>query len=139
VTYLTRVREVYSNLHETFLIKIIENKFGSSKSFRIFALNQSKQKIMTPFEQKVQTAEAGGLKLPDVTYQGKKVPYFIYQLIIHRFNLNIMAGGMKFRNINLTDIKREYGLKGRSAKDCLAQFDKIMEDYKAKCEKVGLN
>tara|TARA_R110000868_G_scaffold195872_2_gene441693 strand:+ start:926 stop:1210 length:285 start_codon:yes stop_codon:yes gene_type:complete len=94
---------------------------------------------MTPFEQKVQQAELGMLKLPYVNYEGKKVPYFIYQLAVHRFNLRIMASGMKFRNITFTDIKKEYGLKGRSAKDCLEQFDKITEDYKARSEKVVLN
>ena len=29
-----------------------------------------------------------------------------------------------------SDIKKYYGLKGRSAKDCLGQFEKIMNDYK---------
>jgi hypothetical protein len=27
-----------------------------------------------------------------------------------------------------------YGLKGRSAKDCLPQFEKIMNDYKAELD-----
>ena len=92
---------------------------------------------MTPFEEKIQQAKLGILKLPYVNYQGKQVPYFIYQLAVHRFNLNIMASGMKFRNITFTDIKKEYGLKGRSAKDCLEQLDKIMADYKTNSEILG--
>jgi hypothetical protein len=41
-----------------------------------------------------------------------------------------MAKGMKFRNITFTQIKKYYGLKGRTAADCLPQFDQLMENYK---------
>jgi hypothetical protein len=56
--------------------------------------------------------------------------YFGYQLSVHNFNLKIMANGMKFKGITFTQIKKYYGLKGKSAKDCLAQFEQIMNDYK---------
>ena len=103
----------------------------------IFAVILIKTNNMTPFEEKVQQTKLGMLKLPYVNYQGKQVPYFMYQLAVHRFNLNILASGMKFRNITLTDIKKEYGLKGRSAKDCLPQFEEVMNKYLN--DVVGLN
>lgn len=90
---------------------------------------------MTPFEEIQQQAEVNGLELPKVSYGDKKVGFFSFQLATHRFNLRLMAKGMTFRSIKFTDIKRYYGLKGRSAKDCLEQFDKIIADYKAKLEK----
>ena len=46
-----------------------------------------------------------------------------------------MAKGMTFKGIKFTDIKNYYGLTGRSAKDCLPQFEKIMADYKEKLAK----
>lgn len=90
---------------------------------------------MSPFEKNVQKADVDALQLPSVSVGNKKISFFLYQLATHHFNLKIMASGMKFRNINFTDIKRYYGLKGRSAKDCLGQFEKIMADFKAKYEK----
>ena len=42
------------------------------------------------------------------------------------------------RGIKFSDIKRYYGLKGRSAKDCLPQFEKIMADYKAELNKPSI-
>ena len=60
----------------------------------------------------------------------KNINYFGYQLATHHFNMKLMAKGMTFRGIKFTDIKKYYGLKGRSAKDCLEQFEKIMNDYK---------
>jgi len=44
--------------------------------------------------------------------------------------MKLMAKGMKFRGIKFTDIKKYYGLKGKSAKDCLLQFEEVMEKYK---------
>lgn len=87
---------------------------------------------MTPFEQAQEDAKAGKLSTPRVSYGAKNVDYFGYALATHHFNLKLMAKGMTFRGIRFTDIKKYYGLKGRSAKDCLEQYEKIMNDYKAK-------
>lgn len=89
---------------------------------------------MTQFEIAQQQAEAKTLQTPSVTSNGKQIDYFEYQLAVHHFNMKLMARGMKFANIRFTDIKKYYGLKGRSAKDCLMQFEEIMNIYKAKHE-----
>jgi len=85
---------------------------------------------MTQFEQAQKDVKEKKLKTPDVSVGGKQVDYFGYQLSVHKFNLSIMATGMSCRGIKFTDIKKYYGLKGRTAKDCLQQFLKIIEDYK---------
>jgi hypothetical protein len=41
-----------------------------------------------------------------------------------------MASGMKFKGVKFTDLKKYYGLKGRTAKDCLHQYEQIMNEYK---------
>jgi len=85
---------------------------------------------MTQFEQAVEAANRGELQTPNVSVSNKRINYFGYQLAVHRFNLKIMASGMSCRGIKFSDIKKYYGLKGRSAKDCLEQFEKIVADYK---------
>lgn len=85
---------------------------------------------MTQFQQALQQVEAKQLQTPEVTYAGKKVDYFGYQLAVHHFNLKIMSKGMQCRGIKLKDLKAYYGLKGRTAADCLAQFEAILEAYK---------
>ena len=85
---------------------------------------------MTQFEQAVNSAREGKLQIPDVFTGDKVIAYFWYQLSVHHFNLKLMAKGMKFRDIKFTDIKNYYGLKGRSAAECLPQFEKILADYK---------
>jgi len=95
---------------------------------------------MTPFEQAQENVKNKKLVTPNVNtdqYQSvgaNSIDYFGYQLATHKFNLSIMAKGMKFRGIKFSDLKHYYGLKGRSAKDCLEQFEKIMADYKEKFE-----
>jgi len=85
---------------------------------------------MTQFENAVEAANRGELQTPNVSYGNKKINYFGYQLAVHHFNLKLMAKGMTCRGIKFSDIKNYYGLKGRSANDCLEQFEKIMADYK---------
>lgn len=85
---------------------------------------------MTQFETAVQSAREGKLHTPTVSMGDKLIGYFGYQLSVHHFNLKLMAKGMKFRGIKFTDIKNYYGLKGRTAADCLPQFEKILADYK---------
>ena len=89
---------------------------------------------MTQFEEAVEQAFGGTLRTPDVSYGAKQVDFFTYQLAINRSNLKLMSDGMKFRGIKLKDIKEYYGLKGRTAKDCLVEFEKSATDYKAKYE-----
>ena len=84
---------------------------------------------MTQFEQAVADVKSGKVKTPSVSMGSKAVDYFGYQLATHKFNLSIMASGMTFRGIKFTNIKRYYGLKGRSAKDCLPQFLEIIAKY----------
>ena len=86
--------------------------------------------MKTPFEQAVEQARLGQLKLPSVSMSNKSIDYFAYQLAVHKFNLSIMASGMTCRGIKFTDIKKYYGLKGRSAKDCLPDMIAIIEFYK---------
>lgn len=89
------------------------------------------EKQPTQFEQAKQMVKAGTLKTPSVSAGGKQLDYFGYQLAVHHFNLKLMAKGMKCRGIKFTDIKKYYGLKGRSAGDCLEQFEAILADHKA--------
>lgn len=86
---------------------------------------------MTNFEKAVAQAKEGNLQTPSVSYGNKQIDYFGYQLATHHFNLKIMANGMTFKGVRLKDLKAYYGLKGRTAADCLPQFEKIMADYKA--------
>lgn len=86
---------------------------------------------MTQFEQAVEQVKNGTLKAPSVGYEGKNVDYFGYQLAIHHMELKLMAKGMKLnRHSKLTPIKQYYGLKGRTAKDCLPQFEEIQNKYR---------
>ena len=93
--------------------------------------HQSKQSIMTPFQQAVLQVElaAGKLQTPSVSYSGKAVDYFKYQLAVHKFNLSIMSKGMTCRGVKLKDLKHYYGLTGRSAADCLPQFIQLMDNF----------
>ena len=85
---------------------------------------------MTQFQQALQQVEAKQLQTPEVSYGGKKVDYFGYQLSVHLFNLKIMSKGMQCRGVKLKDLKAYYGLKGRTAADCLPQFEALIENYK---------
>jgi hypothetical protein len=46
---------------------------------------------------------------------------------------------MKFRNVKLSDLKKYYGLKGRTALDCLKQFETIVTFYRLKMINDHLN
>lgn len=85
---------------------------------------------MTPFEQAQKEVKNGNLNAPQVSAGGNPIDYFGYQLSVHKFNLSLMAKGMTCRGIKFSDIKKYYGLKGRSASECLPQFLEIMENYK---------
>lgn len=89
---------------------------------------------MTQFEQAVLQVEAGKLNAPVVSNGTGKVDYFQYQLAIHHYNLKLMAKGLKFRGIKLSDLKKYYGLKGRTAADCLAQFEQVKGKYENRAQ-----
>ena len=90
---------------------------------------------MTQFEQAQADVKSGKIKAPSVSAGKGNVDYFGYQLSVHHFNMKLMAKGMTFRQIKFSDIKKYYGLKGRSAKDCLEQFETIKDNYTAELEK----
>lgn len=85
---------------------------------------------MTPFEQALQQAQAGELQTPTVSTANGNVSYFGYQLAVHKMNLSLMSKGMTCRGITFTQIKKYYGLKGRTAKDCLPQLVNMLDEYK---------
>jgi hypothetical protein len=86
--------------------------------------------MKTPFEIAQEQVKNGELNTPSVSTKDGNIDYFGYQLAVHKYNLGLMAKGINFRGITFTQIKKYYGLKGRSAKDCLEQFIQIVEDYK---------
>lgn len=90
---------------------------------------------MTQFEQALQAAEMGTLSTPTVLVAKGNIDYFGYQLAVHEFNLKIMSKGMTCRAIKLKDLKAYYGLKGRTAADCLPQFLALVENYKVRFKK----
>lgn len=91
---------------------------------------------MTKFEQAQEAVKNGKLTTPSVSVGAKEVDYFGYQLAVHKYNLSIMASGMSCKGTKLKDLKDYYGLKGRTAKDCLPQFIEIFDKYK---ESKGIN
>ena len=82
---------------------------------------------MTPFEQAVLNVQAGILQVPTVGVGNGTINYFNYQLATHKFYLSLMAKGITNRQVKLRDLKQYYGLKGRTAADCLPQFIQLME------------
>lgn len=89
---------------------------------------------MTPFQQALQQVEVGNLQTPSVSYGSKEINYFVYQLAVHHFNLKLMARGMSVRGLKLKDLKTYYGLKGRTATECLAQFEEIKARFESRPE-----
>lgn len=85
---------------------------------------------MTTFEQVQQQIATGEVRAPKVFYGEGEIPYTGYQLAVHVFNLKGMALGLKFRGITFTQIKKYYGLTGRSAKECLPQLEEIQRKFK---------
>lgn len=85
---------------------------------------------MTKFQQAIENVKNGTLTPPSVFNGKQAVDYFWYQLCSNHFYMKIFAKGMTSRAVKLKDYKAYYGLKGRSAKDCLVEFEKIMNDYK---------
>ncbi len=84
----------------------------------------------SPYEQALEASKAGTLQTPDVSAETGKVDYFLYQFATHHFHLKIMAKGMKFKHHNLKTFQTYYGLKGKTFKDCMAEFEIIFNAYK---------
>ena len=87
---------------------------------------------MTHFETAVLQAKAGELRTPTVSTSNGNVDYFWYQLSVHHYNLKLMSKGIGCRNVKLKDLKAYYGLKGRTAVECLVQYEMLIEGYKEK-------
>jgi len=90
---------------------------------------KTKTATKTQFELAKEAVYAEKIKAPSVSVGTRNVPYFRYQLAVHKFNLSIMSSGMTCRGVKLKDLKNYYGLKGKTAKECLPQFLEIMEAY----------
>ena len=84
---------------------------------------------MTQFEIALAQVKEGNLQTPSVSVGSKEIDYFAYQVATHYFNLKVMASGLKFRGITFKQIKDYYGLKGRSAADCLPQMEAIRNRF----------
>jgi hypothetical protein len=82
---------------------------------------------MTKFETLVKQVNEGSIQTPSVTFEGKAVNFFKYQLSVHHFYLKLMAKGIGNKQIKLKDLKDYYGLKGRTASDVLIQFEALRE------------
>ena len=85
---------------------------------------------MTQFQQSMLATENGTQQVPTVIYEGKEIPFAGYQLAAHIYALKIMALGMKMRGVTFTQIKKYYGLSGKSAKECLPQLQAMQEAYR---------
>ena len=85
---------------------------------------------MTQFQQTMLATENGTMQVPTVSTSEGTIPFAGYQLATHVYALKIMALGMKMRGVTFTQIKMFYGLKGKSAKDCLPQLQQMQEMYR---------
>ena len=85
---------------------------------------------MTQFQQSMLATEEGQQQVPTVVFEGQTIPFHGYQLATHIYALKIMALGMKMRGVTFTQIKKYYGLKGRTAKECLPQLQQMQEMYR---------
>jgi len=87
---------------------------------------------MTTFETVLAQAEAGEISTPSVFQGDYYIDYFGYQLATSLFNLSLLSKGMTRKGLRLKDLKEYYGLKGRTAIDCLPQLQAINDNYKTK-------
>ena len=85
---------------------------------------------MTQFQQSMLAAEQGQQQVPTVVFEGQTIPFHGYQLASHIYALKIMALGMKMRGVTFTQIKKYYGLPGRTAKECVPQLEQIQKTYR---------
>ena len=72
----------------------------------------------TPFEEATENGK-------QISMNGKIIPYYKYQLAVHKRDLALWKIGMKInRNFKVTDYKKYYGIKG---KDGQAVYDAFMK------------
>ena len=84
---------------------------------------------LTPFQQAVMQVQEGTLKAPSVNYGAKEINYFAYQISVHHYYLKLMAVGIGNKQVKLKDLKNYYGLKGKTAKDVLTDFEANIYNY----------
>ena len=89
---------------------------------------------MTQFQESMLAVEEGQQQVPTVIFEGKEIPFHGYQLAAHVYALKIMALGMKMKGVTFTQIKRYYGLRGSSSKECAVELQKIQEAYMRQAE-----
>jgi len=85
---------------------------------------------MTQFQQTMLAVENGTMQVPTVSTTEGTIPFAGYQLAVHVYALKIMALGMKMRGVTFTQIKKYYGLNGRTAKECVPQLEQIQKTYR---------
>ena len=85
---------------------------------------------MTQFQQTMLAVENGTMQVPTVSTSEGTIPFTGYQLATHIYSLKIMALGMKMRGVTFTQIKKYYGLTGRTAKECVSQLEQIQKTYR---------
>jgi len=85
---------------------------------------------MTQFQQSMLATENGTMQVPTVSTSEGSIPFAGYLLAVHVYALKIMALGMKMRGVTFTQIKKYYGLSGKSAKECIPQLQAIQEKYR---------
>jgi hypothetical protein len=78
---------------------------------------------LTPFQKAVYAVNNGTLETPSVSFNGKNLNYFAYQINVHHFYLKLMSKGIGNKQVKLKDLKTYYGLKGKTAKDVLGDFE----------------
>ena len=78
---------------------------------------------LTPFQQAIMSVQNGTLETHSVNYGSKEINYFAYQISVHHFYLKLMAKGIGNKQVKLKDLKNYYGLKGKTAKDVLGDFE----------------
>jgi len=84
---------------------------------------------MTQFQQSMLATENGTMQVPTVSTSEGSIPFAGYQLAVHVYALKIMAAGMKMRGVTFTQIKKYYGLTGKTAKECVPELQKIQKIY----------
>ena len=85
---------------------------------------------MTQFQQSMLATENGTMQVPTVSTSTGTIPFAGYQLATHIYSLKIMAAGMKMRGVTFTQIKKYYGLPGKTAKECIPQLQQIQNAYR---------
>ena len=89
---------------------------------------------MTQFQQTMLAVENGTMQVPTVSTTEGTIPFAGYQLATHVYALRIMALGMKMRGVTFTQIKKYYGLNGRTAKECVPELQKIQKIYSERAQ-----